>query len=170
MINLKNLISFFFLVPGATSSSRQARSGARGQRLERKSSYPNVVKILHIPPESNDDSTNLDQSSPFVDGLPERYQMLFCFANFPYVASNIFVMLDTVSLQRSRLVCKEWADTIDRCVINSPVWQPILLDNWRQSNCSIYPLSPDTSDLGKYFFIHSEFRNGNTKSHAYSTF
>ena len=154
--NIEFLISkiqfHFFLVPGVTSSSRQARSGARGQRLERKSSYPNVVKILHIPPESNDDSTNLDQSSPFVDGLPERYQRLFCFANFPYVAANIFIMLDTVSLQRSRLVCKEWADTIDRCVINSPVWQPILLDNWRQSNCSIYPLSPDTSDLGKFFF------------------
>ena len=65
-------------------------------------------------------------------------------------ANTIFMMLDTVSLQRCRLVCKEWATNIDRCLIDSPALQPILSENWRQSNCSIYPLSPDTSDLGKY--------------------
>ena len=87
---------------------------------------------------------------PFVDGLPDRYRRLFSFANFPHVANTIFMLLDTVSLQRCRLVCKEWALNIDKCIVNSPVFQPVLLENWNQSNCSIYPLSPDTSDLGMY--------------------
>ena len=106
-----------------------------------------MVKILHLP--ANNPSSE-EHETTFADGLPDRYRSLFCFTNFPHVAYNIFMMLDTVSLQRCRLVCKEWAMNIDRFIINSPVLQPKLLDNWRQSNCSIYPLSPDTSDLGMY--------------------
>lgn len=122
-----------------SSSSRSQRQGSRGQRLERRSSFPNV-KILQV-------SEFETVSCGFADGFPDRYKRLFSLVNFPHVAYNIFMNLDTVSLQRCRLVCRDWAFNIDRFITNLPHFKQKLMDNWRQSNCSIYPLTPELSDL-----------------------
>ena len=63
------------------------------------------------------------------------------------MAKNIFLALDTVSLIRSRLVCKDWAYNIDQFILKSPILRPILLKRWQNAQCSIYPLTSDGSEL-----------------------
>jgi hypothetical protein len=145
-------------MPG-TGSSRQQRTGARGQRLERRSSHPNIVKIIQSPSEA----AAKNEAQPdchFPQGFPERYQILFSFNNFPHVAQKIFKYLDSVTLLRCRLVCKEWSHNIDHHVITSPIYGPILQDNWRNGpNCSIYPLTPEGNDLMMLHSPESRYRN-----------
>ena len=126
------------------NGSKSLRSGSRGQRLERRSSNPNIVKILHSPSMIIEDFYD---NSIFKDVLPERYQRLFNHQTFPFVASKIFMKLDTVSLVRSRLVSKTWAKSIDRLITKSPSLGPKLLKKWQSTQCSITPLSPNTGDF-----------------------
>ena len=86
-------------------------------------------------------------SEGFPEGFPERYRMLFSWTNFPHVARNIFMSLDTVSLIRCRLVCKDWAYNIDQFILNSPILRPILLERWYGANCSIYPITSEGNEL-----------------------
>ena len=55
--------------------------------------------------------------------------------------------LDTVSLIRCRLVCKDWAYNIDQFILNSPILRPILLERWYGANCSIYPITSEGNEL-----------------------
>ena len=97
--------------------------------LERKSSHPNIVKILQTEGENNDK----DLVHDFQHGFPDLYAKLFHFAYFPEVAAKIFGLLDPVSLLRSRLVCKEWAFNIDK-FIHSPINRKQLMESWRTGN------------------------------------
>ena len=103
--------------------------GFKQRSLERKSSHPNIVKILQTEEENNDK----DLVHDFQQGFPDLYAKLFHFAYFPEVAAKIFGLLDPVSLLRSRLVCKEWAYNIDK-FIHSPINRKQLMESWRTGN------------------------------------
>ena len=107
---------------------------------------PVVDSCLFYISETTEAQKSLENLS-FTDGLPERYQLLFSWTNFPHVAKNIFLALDTVSLIRSRLVCKDWAYNIDQFILKSPILRPILLKRWQNAQCSIHPLTSDGSEL-----------------------
>ena len=83
--------------PNVSSNSRQQRTGGRGQRLERRSSHPNIVKIIKSEA-SEIDLAKFESEMTFKDGFPERYQRLFSYTSFPHVARTIFMALDTISL------------------------------------------------------------------------
>ena len=84
---------------------------------------------------------------------------MFHFAYFPEVAAKIFGLLDSVSLLRSRLVCKEWAFNIDKHVIHSVNAKKQLLESWRKGTCSITPVTPDGSELQDTESAKARYRN-----------
>merc|ERR1712223_160848 len=117
-----------------------------GQRLERRSSHPNIVKIIKSEA-SEIDVAKFESEMTFKDGFPERYQRLFSYTSFPHVSRTIFMALDTISLVRCRHVCKDWSYNIDQYIINSPILRPVLLERWHNANCSIYPLTLEGNEL-----------------------
>ena len=158
---------------GGSSSSRatrqQGRASSRGNHQKQRL-FSNHVRLINFDEfdeeeggggggcAANDANTEKRRQSEKSYEIEDRYKQLFSFEHYPHIAKTFFSGLDSVSLMRCKLVCKEWHRNIQRYVDYSPRNQKQMQDRWSNAVCSIYPISPLTSNPPRHL-CESEYDN-----------